>query len=170
MKAQTLQKKNPYLGLWGFLKERGRLLILLGGLLVGIVLIVLGGRIGEKSENSDTSNGGEDLSALQAYETTLEKELEAICESVAGVGHAQVMVHLEGGTQIKFATDKDGKTVTVGTGSAQSALQSSLLSPTVAGVGVVCRGGNDPGVQKKLVELVSTTLGISANRVFVTGK
>ncbi len=169
MKAET-QKKSPTGGLLGFLRERGRLVLLVGGLLAGVLLIVLGGMLGSDDKAKDTVQDGEGVAALQAYETALEKELEALCESVAGVGHAQVMVHLEGGAQTRFATDKDGKTVTIGTGSAQSALQSTLLSPTVAGVGVVCRGGNDPGVQKKLVELISTTLGISSSRVFVTGK
>lgn len=169
MRAEATEKKSRTGGLWGFLQERKRLLVLMGGLLAGVLLIVWGGTL-TQSDSSETQESGEDLSALQAYEATLEKELETLCESVAGVGHAEVMVHLESGTQTRFATDKDGKTVTIGTGSAQSALQSTLLSPTVAGVGVVCRGGNDPSVQKKLIELISTTLGISANRVFVTGK
>ncbi len=157
-------------GLLVYLKEHGRLFLLCGGLLLGIALIALGGSLMGDDPQATSTTGDMGLAELQSYEIALEKELAALCEAVAGVGQAEVMVHLERGTHTLFATDGDGKTVTVGTGSAQNALQSALLSPKVAGVGVVCRGGNDPAVQQRLTELISTTLDIPSNRVFITGK
>lgn len=162
------QKKSPH-GLWGFLRVKGRIWILLLGALCGIVLIALGGTLGTQEQIKENATA-ESLAELQAYQTTLEKELEAICEEVVGVSQVEVLVRLESGSRTIYATDENGKPSTVGSGSGQSALYSTLLPPKVAGVGIVCRGGNDPAVQRRLTDLVSTTLGISAARVCVMGK
>ena len=100
----------------------------------------------------------------------LEKEIKALCEDVSGVGQVEVMLRLQGGTRVLYATDEKGKPASVGSGSAEQPLHSSILMPEVAGVAIVCRGGNSPTVQKTLTDLVSTALGIPANRVAVTGK
>jgi stage III sporulation protein AG len=80
------------------------------------------------------------------------------------------MVHLQGGTRVVYATDEKGKPVAVGSGSSEQALQSTLLSPEIAGVAVVCRGGSSPAIQHTLTELLSTALGIPSNRVSIAGK
>lgn len=164
------QTKKQLSGLWVFLKSRGRIWILLGGVVAGIMLILLGGSIGNEEKEQHDKATGETLADLQSYTEALEKELEAMCAAVSGVGQVDVMVRLAGGTSIIYAEDGSGKPVTVGSGSSQSPLYATLHTPTVAGVGIVCRGGNDPEVQRKLVQLVSTTLDISASRVYVTGK
>ena len=161
-------KKAPR-GLWAFLRVKGRIWILLLGALCGIVLIALGGTLGAQEEERE-SPASEGLAELQAYRATLEKELEALCGEVAGVSQVDVLVRLESGSRTIYATDENGKPSTVGSGSGQTALYATLLPPKVAGVGIVCRGGNDPIVQRKLTDLVSTALDISAGRVFVTGK
>ncbi len=158
---------NP-VGVWGYLKKNGRLFLLGLGVLAGVLLIVIGGSFSEQEQQTEGTE--QTLLDLQAYESALEKELAELCSAVAGVGQVEVMVHLECGTRTQYATATDGKPLTVGTGSAQQALPSTLLSPKVAGVGVVCRGGNRADVQEKLIELISTALDISASRVFVTGK
>ena len=89
---------------------------------------------------------------------------------MAGVSHVEVAVTLGSGTRVAYATNEKGELETVGSGSAQKPVYRTVEPPLVAGVGVVRRGGNDPHVQSALTELLSTTLGIPANRVFVTGK
>ena len=163
------QKKRPPSGLLGFLGAHGRLWLLLGGLVCGIFLILLGSSM-EQSEGGTQGAYTEDLALLQEYEKALEKEIAAICDEVAGVGQSEVMVRLQGGTRVIYATDEKGKPVTVGSGSSEQALPSTLLSPEIAGVAVVCRGGNSPTVQHTLTELISTALGIPSNRVIVAGK
>ncbi len=163
-------KKKTASGLLAYLKGRGRLWLLVGGAALGILLLVFGGTADKKSEQNTGLSGGESAEMLERYERALEKELESLCEAVGGVGHVSVMVRLECGTQIRYTTDAKGEIVTVGTGSAEQALPQTLLSPKVAGVGIVCRGGNDPYIQQTLTELVSTTLHINTNRVFVTGR
>ncbi len=163
------QKKKSPAGLLGFLGARGRIWLLLGGLVCGIFLILLGSSM-EEGERTKTTAHTEDLSALQAYEQRLEKEISALCDEVAGVGQTEVMVHLKGGTRVLYATDEKGKPVTVGSGSSEQALPGSVLTPEIAGVAVVCRGGNSPVVQHTLTTLLSTALGIPTSRVSVTGK
>ncbi len=157
-------------GIWGFLKARGRLWLLLGGALAGILLILLGGAMSEKETQTQTELGTEEASALTAYEEALEKELAHICGEVAGVGQVDVLVHLAHGSRVVYSTDGDGKTTTIGSGTGEKALYETLYSPSVSGVAIVCRGGNDPAIQQKLTDLVSTALGISAARVCVAGK
>ena len=162
------EKRLTSLGIWGYLKKNGRLVLLGLGVIVGLLLIAVGSSF--STQTPDTSTAEQPPFDLQAYEAELEKQLADLCASVAGVGQVEVMVHLECGTRTQYATAADGKPLTVGTGSAQQPLTSTTLSPKVAGVGVVCRGGNRPEVQKTLIELISTALDISAGRVFVTGK
>ena len=163
------QKKRTPSGLLGFLGAHGRLWLLLGGLVCGIFLILIGSSM-EQGESNTQEGYAEDLAALQAYEKALEKEIADLCDEVAGVGQSEVMVRLQGGTRVVYATDEKGKPVTVGSGSSEQALPSTVLSPEIAGVAVVCRGGSSPAIQHKLTDLISTALGIPANRVIVAGK
>lgn len=164
------QRKKAPAGLLGFLRARGRIWLLLGGVLAGIFLILAGGML-ETSESSRTATlYKEDLQELVSYETQLEKEIAKLCGEVAGVGQVEVMLHLQGGTRVLYATDQQGKPASVGSGSTEEALYSTLLLPEIAGVAIVCRGGDSPHIQKTLTDLVSTALGIPANRVAVTGK
>ena len=157
-------------GFFGFLRGRGRLplLVLVGAL--GLLLLVIGATGTDKG-----SAGGEETLNTRAkelgdYQASLEKEIEVLCESVAGISDCTVMVTLSRGYAVTYCKDKDGDPTTVGGGSSQEALFDSLTPPAVAGVGIVCRGGRDAQVQALLIELVSTALGISSARVFVTGK
>ena len=42
------------------------------------------------------------------------------------------------------------------------------ITPTVAGVVVVCSGADDPQVRERIVNVVTTALGTGSNRVCVT--
>ncbi len=157
-------------GIWVFLRAKGRIWILLGGVLAGIALLLVGGDFWKKTPETDANIKSESLTELASYEKELESEIQKMCAAVSGVSQVDVMVRLSGGSSIIYAADGSGKPSTVGSGSSESPLYSTLHAPTVAGVGIVCRGGNDPIIQQKLIELVSTTLDISASRVFVAGK
>ena len=157
-------------GILVFLKSRGRLFILLGGLVAGIALLLVGSAFQDQDKSNTTPIEGETLTQLTAYEQTLENEIAKLCGAISGVSHVDVMVRLASGTSVIYAKDNDGKPSTVGSGSSESALYSSLQSPSIAGVGIVCRGGDDPLVQQTIIELISTTLNISSARVFVAGK
>ena len=163
------EKKRAH-GVWVFLRSKGRIWILLGGVLAGVALLLVGGGAFGKPSEATTSAQGESLDRLTAYEQELEAQLAQLCSAVSGASQVDVMVRLSSGSSIIYAADGNGKPSTVGSGSSEAPLYSSLQAPSVAGVGIVCRGGNDPVVQQKLIDLVSTTLDISASRVFVAGK
>lgn len=157
--------------IFGFLRAKGRLvaLIVLGSL--GILLLVLAGT-GTKSGEADTATAEDtaaERAALAEYEAALEKELEHFCESAAGVSDVHIMVSFSDGFRRRYVKDENGRPMTVGSGTSARALEEGTVPPTVSGVGVVCRRGNDPEVQRILIELISTSLGIPSNRVFVTG-
>ncbi|MBE6594222.1 MAG: hypothetical protein E7644_00335 [Ruminococcaceae bacterium] len=158
-------------GILDYLKERKKLPLIIGGLLLGIFLLILGGISTSKGEISNQP----DALALRAeelrlFEAQLEKEIEVLCESVGGVSDATVMVSFSRGYLVKYTADADGDPTTVGSGSSEEAVFGTLEPPAVIGVGIVCRGGHSAEVQQVLVELVSTALGIPANRVYIAGK
>ena len=164
------ENKRKSRGVFGFLREKGRIWILLCGAVAGIVLILLGDSLGKAEQAAAQPTEQEALSELSAYEERLESELETLCKAVAGVGHPEVMVRLSSGASTVYSKDANGSPITVGSGSNENALCETLCAPEIAGVGIVCRGGSSPAIQQKLIELVSTTLGIPSNRVCVTGK
>lgn len=157
-------------GLWGFLRQRGRLgvCVVLGTL--GLLLLLFSGTGEKTAETAVTDDAAAAASMIAEYQADLEKELEHFCESAAGVSDAEVKISLSGGFRREYLTDKSGKPVTVGSGSSERALERAVSPPTVSGVGVVCRHGNDPQIQKTLTELLSAALGIPSNRIYVTGK
>ena len=162
-------KKKSH-GFLSFLKTKGRLPLLLGGAVLGIFLLLFGG-IGEGEAATEESDEIASRAAeLVAYEERLEKELVALCEAVSGVGDPAVMITFEDGYSVRYTENAEGEIVSVGSGSNEQALFETVLPPSVVGVGIVCRGGDRAAVQQILTELVSTTLGIPANRVYVTGK
>lgn len=159
-------------GLFDYVRAKGKLWLLVGGVIAGVLLLLLGNGFGESSETSAETEKStlEDAADLAAYQKNLESELEAICESVAGVSQADVMVTLGSGCRVIYATNEKGEVETTGTGSAQQPVYRTVQPPIVEGVGVVCKGGDNPHIQSTLTDLISTALGITSNRVCITGK
>lgn len=67
----------------------------------------------------------------------------------------------------KSETDETQKTVIIGN---KEALIKSIENPRVAGVLVVCEGGDSLKVKEKVINAVSTVLNISSGRVYVTNR
>ena len=107
-------------GLFDFLRARGKLWLLVGGVIVGVFLLLLGSGIGTQSKETGTLTDEtavyENAADLAAYQKELEKELAALCQSVAGVGQADVMVTLGSGRRVVYVTDENGEVATTGTG------------------------------------------------------
>ena len=161
-------KKRGFQALFGQ-KNKKQVLLLIGGLVLGILLLLIGNGSLEKKTSPATQ--AQDASLVQeSYRADLEKRIEALCESVKGVGTAKAMVTLGSGYTAVYANDANGSPATVGNGSSEAALQQTLRPPTVVGVGVVCKGGDDPRIQQQLTDLLSTALGIPSSRVCILGK
>ena len=157
-------------GFLTFVREKGRLWLLVGGALLGVLLLLFGGFQTDTDETQTVDTVQARVAELAAYEAQLEKEIRELCEAVSGVGDTDVMVSFEGGYSVCYVGEGSDGPATVGAGSSEQAVFRRVSPPAVRGVGVVCRGGNRPEVQQRLTELLSTALGISSSCVYVTGK
>ena len=166
-KTETTRKNRGFLG---FLRTKGKLWLLAGGATLGVIFLLIGGGKSDKTAVAETQTLADTAQSLAAYEEALYRKLEVLCEAVDGVSDVEVMVSFSSGFRTVYVTDADGKPFAVGSGSSQHAVSETLAPPRVMGVGVVCHGGNRPAVQKALTDLLSTTLGISSNHVYVTGR
>lgn len=127
------------------------------GFVIGLAMLAFGGGGSEKSEIKKEGAG--------EYRETLEVKLEALCEAMTG-GDVEVFVSLEDGFSYSYALDSRGGVVTVGSGSSEEALVESVIMPRISGVGVVCAKGDFD--EKRLLELISSSLGIGTNKIFIT--
>lgn len=127
---------------------------------IGLLLMIFGGSGGEEAKN------GSEIS-VERYADALEADIARLCESVSGVSHVTVAVSLSGGIEYVYATDSKGDPVTLG-GSSGGGLIVREKLPEIAGVGVVCRGGSDPEIQRRLISLIGAAYGVTSNRIFIT--
>ncbi len=123
------------------------LCILLAAL--GVLLLAGGALFGsKKSEAPAALDEGEYLLALRL-------RAEALCNSVAGVSEAEALFTCETGFEYRYTAA--GK-------------PEVALYPRLNGIAVVCRGGDLPQNQKKIIDLLSAAFGLSAARISVAGK
>ena len=106
-----------------------------------------------------------------------------------GAGKVQVMITLESAGETVYARDEQSDTQTTQDGSdgvtdrkesyksehiivdaadGKQPLVETHIEPEVKGVAVVCEGGDDITVIKRITDLVSVVLGLSTNRICVT--
>ena len=153
---------------------RSKKIYLLAALIfVGIIIIVVGKREPQISE--DVKSSIEELDPSQ-YSEMLEARIEELCNRVDGVSGAYGVVTLKGGYQAIYAIDSQSgntssknQTVVIGSGSGERAILEGYSYPEIAGIGIVCRGGDSYDVKNKIVSLVSSAFDISANKIFVVG-
>ena len=144
------------------LKKNKLTLLLAVGVVIGIILIFAGEK--NKAENY---NAEEVFYNDEAYAKMMEVKLEDIINEIEGVSEAKVVITLKSGAESVFASDEDGqKDKYVVTGDGLVCVKTLL--PTVEGVAVVCRGGNNPAVKEKITSLVCSLLGLYSTHVYVT--
>lgn len=131
----------------------------------GILLLLLGGG---QTGGTEAKSQADEAARAEAYRTSLEEELTALCSEVAGAGRVHLLLTLDGGEEAVYAADStgDGRTDYVLSGG--EGLLLYRKNPTVLGVGVVCEGGRDPAVCRELTSLLSATLGIGSNRIYIS--
>lgn len=123
--------------------KKGTALLVAAGV-VGVVLVLLSGR-------SSADKGAAQTPAQ--YAAALEEQLGYMLASVQGVGECRVMVTVHNDIEYLYAGGGDDIT--------------TEIQPTVRGVMVVCSGGADEAVRRRVVEAVTTALGITSGRVCV---
>jgi len=114
------------------------------------------------------------------YALYLSNQLENILGEIEGVGKICVMVTLEKEEECIYATDlsqdiqtpeqqqKDQKHVVIEKNGQEEALVTTRITPKIQGVIIVCEGGNNPVVVKKLTDAVTASLNIGPSRVSVS--
>jgi stage III sporulation protein AG len=185
--------KNMKINLSGILSKQNRtkLIVLL---CVGVIALIFFGSLGEKDEGNsvEINEAAAELSTAQ-YVSTLEQKVAELVSSIKGAGNAKVMITLQNGVEYIYAVEgksnndlsesvdggtgkrsSDEKTVTeekhiiVEGKNGKEALIRTTLPPSVGGVVIVCSGADSEVVRERIIEAVTTALGISSKRVCVT--
>ena len=146
-------------------KGRGRAALILAMATLGILLLIFGGGIG-KGKASAESGASE---SFTEYTQSVEGKIYELCSKVEGVSNVSVAVSFECGFEYVYARDDNGgKYLLVGSGSSESAVKITEKPPTIGGIGIVCKGGGDPTVQNRLINLISAAFGVSSNTIYIT--
>lgn len=162
--------------------------------IAGILLIGLSSILPTRKEETRGLQQSQDTPETDAgaYAAELEGKLRDILEQTEGVGTAKVMVTLENGYRKVYAkTEKvnndllediraedEKKTqekqvteqtyVLVDGAGGKVPLVTAQLEPEVKGVVVVCQGGSDPLVVRRVVDTVRVALNIPSTRIAVS--
>ena len=150
--------------------------VIIIGVILGIILLLLGGGgslFGGEKQSAATSSEGRVYDESE-YEAELIKKIEDICSQVKGAGKVSVAVTLDGSYRAIYAQNQtDGSSskkeyLLVGSGSSESALLVGYSPPKILGVGVVCSGGVSASVRAEIIALISATLDLPTNKIYVT--
>ena len=145
--------------------QKKKMIILCAVGALGLIL-VLWGTMG-KSEKSAVKTGESYSDA--SYILELENKICNVIEKITSDRDAAVLITCEGGSEHRYVSQGEGDFVTVRTDGDYSLVLSKDIYPVITGVSVVCRGGDSATVQKKLIDVISTALGISSSRICIVG-
>ena len=143
------------------LKKNKKIWIIILFAAVGIILLLVGG------ENTTQTEDKKSEQMLSEYSKEVEEKIKELCSKVKGVSEVSVAVSFESGFEYVYAREDDGDLAMIGSGSSKSAVKIKEKMPVIGGIGIVCRGGGDPTVQKKLLDLISAAFGISSNKIYI---
>ena len=145
------------------------------GIVIGVALLILGGSsfFQKSNKSTDVSSEVREYDEVK-YEEELVRKIELICSQVKGAGSVSVAVTLDGSYRAIYAQNlTDGSStkkeyLLVGSGSSESALLVGYSPPKILGVGVVCSGGVSASVRAEIIALISATLDLPTNKIYVT--
>ena len=156
--------------------------------LIGIALICLSSFIGGDKKEENSTASGECITADE-YKADLEKSIGEIVKSITGNDNAKVVITLESGIKYSYADIKEGVsanktesnltstsneekqtyiTVKTADGGEQALLVTTQM-PEVRGVAIVCEGGDDEEINRKILNAVTAALNITSKRVYIAG-
>ena len=143
-------------------KHKSKFIIILS-VIVGISLIMLGGKKGNKKEKH------EELSSLE-YTEMLEEKIADFLLSIDGINEVKVVVTLDTSSEQVYAQNQTTYDfLTIDSDQGESPVNVTEIYPTVRGVAIACTNGNDDRVKMQLTKLISAYLGISSNRIEIIG-
>ncbi len=141
-----------------------RTALLAGGAILGVLLLLFGGGVGRDVAEQEVS--AEASAEMEAYARALEEKIRIFCQQVEGVGRASVTVSLESGYRRVYATE-GADYVLVGSGSGRGTVYLTDQPPAIGGIAVICEGGGDAAVRRRLIGLLTAAYGIGANKIYI---
>lgn len=181
-------EKKAWAGLAEFFRAGDRkvkLITILGA--AGILLIFLSQFWGSEKASSPPETVEEDSAV---YVQALQTQMSQLIGQIQGAGKTTVLITLESGWETLYVreekTDQDSARPSSGEGmvserllreesyvlvdgsGGRSALVRTRMEPVVRGVVVVCEGGDDPLTVTRILEAVTTALGVSSAKVCIT--
>ena len=170
------------------IKKHGFLILIAALSLAGLLLVSsFFNDSGTKTPTITVNNDTE------SYISETEKSLKVLLEQIEGIGKCDIMITLESGIEYIYATenntnqdtiyDKDStgekkqesenietSYKTVSDGNNEKPLIIKEINPVIRGVAIVCEGGGSAGVKSIIIEMVSTVLGISGDKISISKK
>lgn len=144
----------------------------------GLILIMLSSfGNGDEDKKKPEING--DTVVSEQYREETESRLADFLRSIEGVGEVKVYLTVSGESEYVYATEgkksigenkteEENKYVMIGTNGSKSALIETVNSPEITGAVIACTGADSPLVQEAVYKAVSTALGVSTGKVYVT--
>lgn len=159
-------------------KKDKRFFLFVFGAAIGVCLLIFGSMQAKKEKNADAETADPASLDPAAYAEAVEEEVTAICSQVKGAGTVRTAVTLKGGYRSVYASDSkttgtgyQNSMVLVGSGSSEQAVLICYENPEIAGIGIVCTGGDDPAVRQTIISLVSAAFDIGSHKIYVaTGR
>ena len=147
--------------------------ILAGLFLIGALLLFFSSSF----DNSEVKK--EAVFDTAEYTKELEDRLTSLISSIEGVGNVSVVITLDSGSISAFlydeserinsgGTETEKKAVLTDNGNKGNPISTYEEMPKIRGVGIVCSGGGNDVIRKKVTDLAYSLTGVSKNRIFVT--
>lgn len=191
---KSLREGTLYDWLFSPEKSETRIKILLAVGIAAVAVLFFSDWFGgtAQSASADVQAYTADTFDYDAYTSGLEQRLTELISSVDGAGRTKVMITLECGTEYVYASQQKSTSavsensepggrnsrdekrsgeeslILIDAGRGKEPLIRKEITPTVAGVVVLCSGADDVHVRQQVIDVVTTALGTSSNRVCVT--
>lgn len=144
---------------------------------VGALLIIWGYIFPSGSGSDASKEKSENSFATMEYIESIENKIRIMTEKITGSSDVSVIVSAENGTEYVYVFNEDTGTANSSreyiTVKSESGTYELVLAkevyPEIKGVSIVCAGGDNSAVQRKIIESVSVALGISKNRICIVG-
>ena len=160
---------------WENLSGKKKSLLLIVICVIGIAMIVFGST--QEKENKNLTEISEKNNETLEYITQIENKIGNITEQITGSSHVRVIVSVASGSEFLYISNEEIKEnfsskeyVTMRTDDgADLPILLKEIYPEIVGISVACKGGDSPEVQAKLIRVISTTYGLSSNRICIVG-
>jgi stage III sporulation protein AG len=158
------------------------------GFLMAILVLVIMIPVPEKRAQEEVSGKENKVNSLEGQGDSLEKQLQAILQKIAGVGKVEVLITYEdkgrvivekdesvseelvqeadsgGGTRTTTTSKNEEKAVY---GNSENPYVVQELSPKVKGVLVVAEGGGNLSVKKQIQETIEALFGLDTHKISI---